>query len=266
MSRITKTVAAFITALTCAGLGYAPSATAATATPYDNLTQQGRLLDQTGAPIDGIQLQFTFTLYDAATSGNVLWTENQNITPDKGYFSAKLGDVKAIPATVFDGTKVLFLGITIGTDTEMSPRQAVTAVPFALRAREADHATSAASTPEATHAVNADNATKATSAGTAASATNANEAAHATNADHATLADGVSTIKNLFSAGTATNGTTSATAACPAGSVATGGGCLGNAALTVSTFTGAKNSTSPTGYQCSCPSCSSLSVQAACVK
>jgi hypothetical protein len=249
-------------------LGYTPSASAAAApTPYDNLTQQGRLLDQTGAQIHGNQLQFTFTLYDAATSGNILWTENQNITPDKGYFSAKLGDVKAIPAAIFDGTKSLFLGITIGTDTEMSPREAITAVPFALRAREADHATSAATTPEATHALNADNATKAATAGSATSATTANEATHAKNADNATLAAGVSTIQNLFSAGTVTTGTTTSTAACAAGTVATGGGCSGSGqALSVATFTGAKGSTTPTGYQCSCPSCTSLSAQAACVK
>src|SRR5450755_3928657 len=166
MSKITKCVAAVVTALTCAGLAYAPSASAA-ATPYDNLTQQGRLLDQTGAPIDGVQLTFTFTLYDALTSGNVLWTENQSITPDKGYFSAQLGETTALPAAAFDGTKVLFLGIKIGTDTEMAPRQAVTSVPFALRAREADHATSAASAATATTATNATNAVNAGHATTA---------------------------------------------------------------------------------------------------
>jgi hypothetical protein len=251
MSKITKCVAAVVTALTCAGLAYAPSASAA-ATPYDNLTQQGRLLDETGAPIDGIQLTFTFTLYDALTAGNVVWTETQSITPDKGYFSAQLGETAALPAAAFDGTKVLFLGIKIGTDTEMAPRQAVTSVPFALRAREADHATSAASTPEAAHAANADNAAKAATATTATSATTA------------TTANNVLSVTSDFVQATG-SGTGSALAACPASNpIPIGGGCSAPSALSVATFSGGK---SAAGYQCNTVSgTGTVNAIAACAK
>jgi hypothetical protein len=255
MSKITKCVAAVVTALTCAGLAYAPSATAAT--PYDHLTQQGRLLDETGAPIDGIQLTFTFTLYDAATSGNVLWTENQTITPDKGYFSAELGETTGLPdpsttGTAFDGTHVLWLGIKIGTDTEMAPRQAVTSVPFALRAHEADHATSAASTPEAVHAANADNAAKAATATTATSATTA------------TTANNVLSVTSDFVQATG-SGTGSALAACPASNpIPIGGGCSAPSALSVATFSGGK---SAAGYQCNTVSgTGTVNAIAACAK
>ncbi len=260
MSRITKCVAAVVTALTCAGLGYAPSASAAT--PYDNLTQQGRLLDQTGAPIDGIQLTFTFTLYDAATAGNVLWTENQAITPDKGYFSAKLGETTSLPAAAFDGTKVLFLGIKIGTDTEMAPRQSVTAVPFALRAKEADHATSATSTPLATHATSADSATTAATATTATNATHAASADSATTAASATTAGSVTSILSNF-AKQSGSGTTTASAACTAGTLPIGGGCFATTALSVATFTGGK---AAAGFTCTCAGTGSVTATAACAK
>ncbi len=250
MSKITKCVAAVVTALTCAGLAYAPSATAAT--PYDNLTEQGRLLDQTGAPVDGIQLTFTFTLYDALTAGNVLWTENQTITPDQGYFSAQLGETTALPAAAFDGTKVLFLGIKVGTDTEMAPRQAVTSVPFALRAREADHATSATTTPQATHANTADTATSATSATNATTATNA------------TIASSVTAITSNFTQANG-SGTGTASALCPATNpTPVGGGCTGASALSIATFITNKTGA---GYQCTTASgTGSVSAVAACAK
>jgi len=276
MSRITKSVAAVVTALCCAGLGYAPSATAAP-TVYDNLTQQGRLLGSDGNPVPNAQLTFTFTLYDAATAGNTLWTENQSITPDNGYFSAKLGETTALPPAVFDGTKILFLGIKIGTDTEMAPRQSVTAVPFALRAREADHATSATTTPNATHATTADTATNATNAATATNATNAS---HATNADSATNAGHAGTADSATNAASATNastvtsiagnfvqatgsGTGTAVATCPtAGQIPTGGGCTASVALTVATFTGGK---AGAGYTCTAGS-GTVTATAACAK
>jgi len=270
MSRISKSVAAVVTALACAGLAYASSASADSSFNY--LTQQGRLLDQTGAPVDGTDLLFTFSLYTAKTGGTPIWTEKQTITPDKGYFSARLGEMAAIDPKVFqDDTKTYYLGIQIGTDSEMAPRQTITAVPFAVNAKFADAANTAKS------ATTADSATTATTAGTATSAghaTTADSATHATNADaatnatHATNADlaaNVSSIKSLFSAATVATGTTTATATCASGLVATGGGCSGSGqALSVVSFSGSK--TAPTGYTCSCPTCSSLTASAACVK
>jgi len=102
MSRIAKTIAALVTALACSVLGFAPAAHAQTVP--QTLTQQGRLLDNTGAPVDGVQLTFTFTLYTSASGGTGIWTENQDITPDQGYFSAKLGDVTAFTPAIFDGS------------------------------------------------------------------------------------------------------------------------------------------------------------------
>ena len=138
-----KSVAAVITVLAGLGLANSNSASAAQTVPL-TLTQQGRLLDSSNAPVDGVQLTFTFTLYTAATGGAGIWTEDQIITPDQGYFSARLGETTPFPATIFDGSRAaLYLGIKIGSDTEMAPRQQLTSVPFAMLALSATSASGA---------------------------------------------------------------------------------------------------------------------------
>ena len=145
MTRLQKGGAALVAALAGTGLAYSSSASAQTV-PLA-LTQQGRLLDATGAPVDGVALAFSFSIYGADTGGTPIWTEMQNITPDQGYFSARLGESTPFPATVFDGSRgALYLGIKIGADTEMAPRQKLTSVPFALLAANASGATGALDT------------------------------------------------------------------------------------------------------------------------
>ncbi len=111
------------------------AATAASSAVPANLTQQGRLLDTAGAPVPG-SVSITFAVYDAATGGTALWTETQNVTLDDGFFSARLGESTAIPNTVFDGS-TRYLGVKVGTDPEMTPRQSIVSVPYALMANNA---------------------------------------------------------------------------------------------------------------------------------
>jgi hypothetical protein len=99
------------------------------------LTEQGRLTDTSGAPVT-TSTMLTFSIYSASTGGTALWTEKQTLTPDAGYFSAELGSVTAFPTTLFTGAE-LYLGVTVGSDPELSPRQSVTSVPYALVAQNA---------------------------------------------------------------------------------------------------------------------------------
>jgi hypothetical protein len=103
--------------------------TALAAVPHA-LTEQGRLFDTAGAPLAGT-VTITFTVHDAPTGGNALWTEAQAVTLDAGYFSAQLGASVAMPASLWDGS-VRYVGIAVGTDAEMSPRQPTQSVPYAL--------------------------------------------------------------------------------------------------------------------------------------
>jgi len=123
----------FRTLACAAALAVVPAGTALAAVPQ-TLVQQGRLLDVDGAPSAGT-VSIVFTLYDAAENGNVLWTETQTLTLDDGYFSAVLGSVTALSASAFDGT-TRYLGMKIGDDTEMTPRQEINSVPYALFAAD----------------------------------------------------------------------------------------------------------------------------------
>ena len=51
------------------------------------INYQGVLTDDTGTPVDGV-VSMTFTIYDAATGGNDLWTENHGfVTAIGGFFN-----------------------------------------------------------------------------------------------------------------------------------------------------------------------------------
>jgi hypothetical protein len=94
------------------------------------LTQQGRLLDQNGNPVAGAT-QFVMTIYDVSNGGSPLWTETQTVTLDDGYFSIKLGETTPFGTGLFTG-KTLYLGVKVGADAEMTPRQQIASVPYAL--------------------------------------------------------------------------------------------------------------------------------------
>jgi hypothetical protein len=101
----------------------------------DRMIEQGRLLDANGAPAVG-SVTITLTIYDAATGGNNLWSEPQMVTLDDGYFSMKLGESTALPSTIWDGSE-RYLGVQVGSDPEMVPRQSLDSVPYAFVANDA---------------------------------------------------------------------------------------------------------------------------------
>lgn len=94
------------------------------------IAHQGRLYDSNDTPLDTV-LTLTFTLYDADSGGNALWTESHDVTFENGYFSVQLGDDSAFDATIFDGS-TRYLGVQVANDPEMTPRAPVGSVPYAL--------------------------------------------------------------------------------------------------------------------------------------
>jgi Phage Tail Collar Domain len=102
---------------------------------------QGRLYDQSGAPITGT-LSVEFALYSTASGGTPVWNETQSVAFADGYFTVQLGSVTAFGASAFDGT-VRYLGVTVGSDSEMTPRTSIASVPYALNAVNAATATTA---------------------------------------------------------------------------------------------------------------------------
>lgn len=101
------------------------------------INYQGKL-DSSGVPISGPR-NLTFNIYSVATGGTSLWTEIQSgVTVTNGIFNVLLGSVTTFPATVFGGTGDRYLGVTVGTGTEMSPRYRITSAAFSIRAANAD--------------------------------------------------------------------------------------------------------------------------------
>ena len=92
---------------------------------------QGVLSDSTGGLAADGDYTVTFAFYSAAAGGAPLWSETQVVTTTDGVFSAQLGATNPItPSTV--ATDELWLGLTVGSDAEMTPRQRVGSAIYAL--------------------------------------------------------------------------------------------------------------------------------------
>ena len=98
------------------------------------INYQGYLTDPQGTVIDAT-VSMVFSIYSQASGGTALWTETQTVTVTDGVFSTNLGYTNPITLP-FDTP--YYLGVTIGSDNEMTPRQALTTVAYAFRAKEAD--------------------------------------------------------------------------------------------------------------------------------
>ena len=138
MKPSTKSLAAAAVAATSLALGayaFAPNTTP------DELHFQTRLFTSGGTPVNQIGLSVEFRLYDQEIGGAALYTENRSFNVTNGLLSAYIGEVTPIPSSLFDGDQ-LFLGVTVGADSEMAPRFALTKVAEAFRADSAGHADS----------------------------------------------------------------------------------------------------------------------------
>lgn len=104
----------------------------ANAAPPSTLAYQGSLAGPGGNPITG-SLNITFRLYDQPSGGLALWSETQAaVDVDGGNLIVELGGSTPLPRSVWG--RQLYLGVQIAGDSEMLPRPALTASPYALRA------------------------------------------------------------------------------------------------------------------------------------
>ena len=102
------------------------------------INYQGYLTHSNGEPVDQA-VNMTFTIYDAATGGNALWSETlSNVLVTEGVFNVILGEETPVQASILSGQ--LYLGLTVEGDPEMTPRQKLTSVVFAIKADVADTA------------------------------------------------------------------------------------------------------------------------------
>jgi len=117
------------------------------------LSFQGRLTDENGVPETGAT-NMRFRIWDQLSAGtegdcsgfddDCLWRSAvRSVDPDQnGIFSVTLGDTgagdPAIPTTLFSDYAELYLGVTAGGDSEMTPRQRIASVSYALNSDSLD--------------------------------------------------------------------------------------------------------------------------------
>jgi uncharacterized low-complexity protein len=114
-----------VIALVCLTAGIASAATVT-----NSITYQGKLTNAAGTPLTGIY-SVTFTIYDASTGGTVLSTDTHSVTATNGLFTTSIAFTDS---KVLDG-RALWLGIKVGTDAEMTPRQEIRPVTYAMSLR-----------------------------------------------------------------------------------------------------------------------------------
>lgn len=105
---------------------------AVTANSKTTVNYQGFLTDSGGAPVNSA-VDIVFSLYNVDSGGTALWTETQTGVPvSDGLFSVLLGSVSPLPQTLFAQNDNLWLGIAIGADAEMTPREKLASAPYAM--------------------------------------------------------------------------------------------------------------------------------------
>lgn len=125
------------------------SAKTAQASAASVFTYQARIMDSQGNPIADGNYSMKFSLYTAASGGTPVWTASGVVaTPSaitvhatNSLVTVYLGDTAAghNPLTSVDwSVSDLYLGITIGSDSEMSPRRRLASTPQAFFADTAN--------------------------------------------------------------------------------------------------------------------------------
>jgi len=92
------------------------------------MSYQGVLTDN-GAVVSDGNYELTFSLYDAATGGNKVWTETQSVVVVNGIFNVILGSDTPLDI-VFD--EQYWLGVAVGGGAELTPRTQLTSSPYSL--------------------------------------------------------------------------------------------------------------------------------------
>jgi len=130
----------------------APMTWAVDFAPPLRMSFQGFLTDSAGTPRGNSSVEtlaVTFRLYRTSTAAttDAIWAETQNVIVDKGHFSVVLGEGTAISgynstlsASLFSGNDTdngRYLGVTVGTETEVAPRIQFFTTPYSFLSRYA---------------------------------------------------------------------------------------------------------------------------------
>ena len=94
------------------------------------LNYQGVLKDASGNIVPDGNYDLTFNIYDVESGGTAIWSEVNTVNVIDGIVSLKLGTFSSLPPTMFN--KALWIGITVGTGSELTPRVFLSTVPYSF--------------------------------------------------------------------------------------------------------------------------------------
>jgi putative metal-binding protein len=105
------------------------------------INYQGRLLDSSGLPLmDGSTVDLSFAFYGVETGGMAYLTALQeDMIVNGGLYNVLIGSGNIIPgletslADVFQNHGEVWMGVSVNSDPEMTPRTLITSVPYALK-------------------------------------------------------------------------------------------------------------------------------------
>ena len=122
-------------AFLCAGVGHAQIPR--------TINYQGYLTSPSGGAISA-SLPMVLKIYGVVSGGSALHTEPQTIAVTNGIFNVLLGS--GVSLTLPFDTQY-YLGVTVGADGELVPRQALAASPYSIRAASAEALATSAVVP-----------------------------------------------------------------------------------------------------------------------
>ena len=96
------------------------------------ISYQGVLTNVKGDAVTNGTYSLTFKIYEVATGDTSLWTEVQSVQVQNGIFNVILGNVMPLNL-LFD--RQYWLGVTIGSESELTPRLQFTSTAYSLNAR-----------------------------------------------------------------------------------------------------------------------------------
>ncbi len=96
------------------------------------INYQGRVTDLSGNPVVDGTHSIVVSFYDAPTGGTLKWTDSfTSVNTKNGYFNILLGSGTQKLDTL-DFSVQYYIGVRVDMDSEMTPRQPLAGVPYAL--------------------------------------------------------------------------------------------------------------------------------------
>jgi hypothetical protein len=107
-----------------------PAGESSTAGVAGSIPIQGRLIGSSGTPLNGVY-EVTFRLYGQESGGTSLCGDTNYVVVSNGLFNET---INFCTSSIINGRQ-LYLGIQVGSDAEMTPRQPIYPVPYAWSLR-----------------------------------------------------------------------------------------------------------------------------------